>query len=83
MGFEPTRAETNGLTVHNLNHYAFLSIKGVTKLCFCMFLVLSALLIVVVIMCANHSKGFSFEPGQNQLVVIFHDVISRFRGNMQ
>ena len=36
MGFEPTQAETNGLTVLNLNRYAYLSIKGVTKLCFCM-----------------------------------------------
>ena len=32
MGFEPTRAETNGLTVHRFNHSAILSIKGVTKL---------------------------------------------------
>ena len=36
MGFEPTRAETNGLTVHRLNHLAILFIKGVTKLSFCM-----------------------------------------------
>ena len=36
MGFEPTQAETNGLTVHRRNHSAILSIKGVTKLSFCM-----------------------------------------------
>ena len=29
MGFEPTRADTNGLTVHRFNHSAILSIKGV------------------------------------------------------
>ena len=34
MGFEPMRAETNGLTVHLFNHSAILSIKGVTKLSF-------------------------------------------------
>ena len=36
MGFEPTQAETNGLTVHRLHHSAILSIKAVTKLSFCM-----------------------------------------------
>ena len=36
MGFEPTQAETNGLTVHRLNHLAILSIKGATKLSLCM-----------------------------------------------
>ena len=36
MGFEPTQAETNGLTVHRLNHSAVLSLKIVTKLSFCM-----------------------------------------------
>ena len=36
IGFKPTRAENNGLTVHRLNHLAILSIKGVTKLSFCM-----------------------------------------------
>ena len=36
MGFEPTQAETNGLTVHRLNQLAILSIKGVTKVSFCM-----------------------------------------------
>ena len=36
MGFETTQAETNGLTVHHLNHYAFLSIKSVTQLSLCM-----------------------------------------------
>ena len=36
MGFEPTQVETNGLTVHRLNHTAILSSKGVTKLSFCM-----------------------------------------------
>ena len=36
MGFEPTQAETNGLTVHRLNHLAVFSLKGVTKLSFCM-----------------------------------------------
>ena len=36
MGFEPTRAETNDLSVHRLNHSAILSIKIVTKLSFCM-----------------------------------------------
>ena len=36
MGFEPTQAETNGLTVHRLNHSAVLSLKSVTKLSFCM-----------------------------------------------
>ena len=36
MGFEPTQAETNGLAVHRLNHTAILSVKGVTKLSFCM-----------------------------------------------
>ena len=36
MGFEPTSAETNGLTVHRFNHSAILSIKGVTKLSICM-----------------------------------------------
>ena len=35
MGFEATRAETNGLSVHRRNHSAILSIKGVTKLSFC------------------------------------------------
>ena len=37
MEFEPTRAETNGLSVHRLNHSAILSIKVVTKLSFCMW----------------------------------------------
>ena len=36
IGFEPTRVETNGLLVHRRNHSAILSIKGVTKLSFCM-----------------------------------------------
>ena len=36
VGFEPTRAVTNGFTVHRLNHLVILSIKGVTKLYFCM-----------------------------------------------
>ena len=36
MGFEPTQAETNGLTVHRLNQLAILSIIGVTKVSFCM-----------------------------------------------
>ena len=36
MGFEPAQAETNGLTVHRLNHTDILSSKGVTKLSFCM-----------------------------------------------
>ena len=36
MDFEPTQAETNGLTVHRLNHTAILSVKVVTKLSFCM-----------------------------------------------
>ena len=31
-----SRAETNGLSVHRRNHSAILSIKGVTKLSFCM-----------------------------------------------
>ena len=36
MGYEATQAETNGSTVHRLNHSSILSIKGVTKLSFCM-----------------------------------------------
>ena len=36
IGFKPTQAENNGLTVHRLNHLAILSIKGVTKLSLCM-----------------------------------------------
>ena len=36
MGFEATRAETNGLSFHRRNDSAILSIKGVTKLPFCM-----------------------------------------------
>ena len=36
MGFEATRAETNGLSVNRRNDSAILSIKGVTKLSFCM-----------------------------------------------
>ena len=36
MGLEPTRAETNGLSVNRLNHSAILSIIGETKLSFCM-----------------------------------------------
>ena len=36
MGYEAMQAESNGLTVHRLNHSAILSIKGVTKLSFCM-----------------------------------------------
>ena len=28
MGFEPTRAEHNGLAVHRLNHSATLSFRG-------------------------------------------------------
>ena len=34
IGFKPTQAEDDGLTVHRLNHLAILSIKGVTKLSF-------------------------------------------------
>ena len=37
MGFEPTLADPNGLTVHGLNHSAILSIKAVTKLSFYMY----------------------------------------------
>ena len=36
MGVEPMQAETNGLTLHRLNHSAVLSLKNVTKLSFCM-----------------------------------------------
>ena len=36
MGFEPTQAKSYDLTVHRLNHLAILSIKGLTKLSFCM-----------------------------------------------
>ena len=36
IGFEPTQAETNGLTVHRLNHLAVFSLKSVTKLSICM-----------------------------------------------
>ena len=36
MGFEPMQAETNGLTVHRLNHSAVLALKSLTKLYFCM-----------------------------------------------
>ena len=86
MGFEPTRAETNGLSIHHLNHSAifvhnrcdqtvFLYVNLIDKFPFLrdtsiqhnqnhFYLVLSEFLIVVVIMCANHSKGFLFEPGR-------------------
>ena len=36
MGFEATRAETKGFKVHRLNHFVILSLKGATKLYFCM-----------------------------------------------
>ena len=36
LGFEPTLADLNGLTVSRLNHSAILFIKAVTKLSFCM-----------------------------------------------
>ena len=36
LGFEPTLAEPNGLTVSRLNNSAILSKKGVTKLSICM-----------------------------------------------
>ena len=89
MGFEPTCEDSNGFAVHRLNHSGILSRKAVTRDTSIgynqknFYLVLSGFLIVVVIMCANHLNGIRFEPGQNHLVVIFHDVISCFRGNMQ
>ena len=75
----------NCLSVYKLQIYKFpfLSDNSIQHNQKYFYLVLSGFLIVVVIMCANHSKCFSFESGQNHLVVIFHDVISCFRGNMQ